>query len=376
MIISALKEANPETRVAITPQVVNKYTRLGLKTLLEPEAGFAAGFKDETYKKEGVKFASKKELLEQTSILLAVDEPIPKVLKSLKKEALIIAPIDKDPKALLIKYALKENLSLFSMNLIPRISRAQNLDTLSSQANLAGYRAVIEAVSHYNRAIPMMMTAAGMIQPAKILILGAGVAGLQAIATAKRLGAVVYAFDVRAAAKEQVESLGAEFIEVNAEENLETSGGYAKEMTDDYKKQQAALIEDYAKMVDIIICTALIPGKKAPILITKKMVNQMKPNSVIVDLASGRGGNCELSEDGKIIVHHDIIIVGSSNMAGLIAATASELYANNLANLIPLIVSGSPLKLNFNHEDEIIKQALICHQGVFEPFMTKENHHA
>lgn len=255
------------------------------------------------------------------------------------------------------------------MNLIPRISRAQSMDSLSSQANLAGYRAVLEGVAHFNRAIPMMMTAAGMIHPAKVLILGAGVAGLQAIATAKRLGAVVYAFDVRRAAKEQVESLGAEFIEVSTNEDSETSGGYAREMSDEYKKQQAELIHQYAKQADIVVTTALIPGRPAPVLITKETVNQMKPGSVIVDIATSRGGNCELSQRDEVIHHQGVTLVGYSNLAGFIPATASELYANNVINLLKLLVT-SPDALTFNAEDDIVKQATLTHEGRYLPFQT------
>lgn len=262
------------------------------------------------------------------------------------------------------------------MNLIPRISRAQSMDSLSSQSNLAGYRAVLEACTQFHRAIPMMMTAAGMIQPAKILILGAGVAGLQAIATAKRLGAVVYAFDVRRAAKEQVESLGAEFIEVSQNEDSETKSGYASEVSDEYKQLQAELIDKYAKLADIVISTALIPGKKAPILLYRKTIEQMKPGSIVVDLATSRGGNCELSMLDKTIKHGEVTIIGLSNMAGLVAATASELYANNLVHLVNLLAP-TPPELTLNPDDEIIQQATLCHQNQYLPFQkVKETQNA
>nr|WP_232220476.1 NAD(P) transhydrogenase subunit alpha [Legionella tunisiensis] len=290
-------------------------------------------------------------------------------MQGLPAASLLIGPLDNEQEGKLLTWCCQEKVSAFSMNLIPRISRAQSMDSLSSQANLAGYRAVLEGVNHFNRAIPMMMTAAGMIHPAKILILGAGVAGLQAIATAKRLGAVVYAFDVRRAAKEQVESLGAEFIEVS-EEDSETSGGYAGETSEDYKRQQAELIDQYAKQSDIVVSTALIPGRKAPILLTKKTVEEMKPGSVIVDLATARGGNCELSKRDKITKHGEVTLIGYSNVAGLVPATASELYATNLVNLIRLLLSSTPPELTFNREDEIIKQALLCHEGNYLPFHT------
>ena len=305
--------------------------------------------------------------------MLCINEPSPQNLEGLAKDALVIGHIDNNTQGDLIRWCLEKSISLASMNLIPRISRAQSMDSLSSQANLAGYRAVLEAVNTFHRAIPMMMTAAGMIQPAKVLILGAGVAGLQAIATAKRLGAVVYAFDVRRAAKEQVESLGAEFIEVAQDQDAETKGGYASEMSEEYKQQQAALIDQYAKMVDIVISTALIPGRPAPLLLHKNTVEQMKPGSVIVDLATSRGGNCEVSVLDQVIKHQEITIIGLSNMAGLVPTTASELYSNNLVHLVNLLAS-KDTDITFNPEDEIIQQAILCHEGTYLPFQkAKEN---
>lgn len=368
MIIAALNEnSSNETRVAITPNAIKHYLKLGLEVVCEKNAGQASGFSDADYESAGAKIDSRKSVLQKANILVSVNEPSPSDLKDLAPGALIIAPIDNNQEGELLSWGCKEKMSIFSMNLIPRISRAQSMDSLSSQANLAGYRAVLEAVVHFNRAIPMMMTAAGMIQPAKALILGAGVAGLQAIATAKRLGAVVYAFDVRRAAKEQVESLGAEFIEVAEDQDNETSGGYASETSEEYKRLQAELIDQYAAQSDLVISTALIPGRQAPILLTKKTVEKMKPGSVIVDLATSRGGNCELSQHDKIIQEGEVTIVGNSNIAGLIPATASELYANNLVHLITLLV-GPSSELVFNKEDEIIKQALLCHEGNYLPF--------
>ncbi|WED41772.1 Re/Si-specific NAD(P)(+) transhydrogenase subunit alpha [Legionella cardiaca] len=377
MIISALNESNNDTRVAITPNAVKQYLKMGLDVTVESNAGQASGFSDADYQTSGATIVNdRKALLNTANIIVCVDEPNPKELVGITPKTLVIGPIDNEPTSDLLTWGAKEKISIFSMNLIPRISRAQSMDSLSSQANLAGYRAVLEAVSHFKRAIPMMMTAAGMIHPAKVLILGAGVAGLQAIATAKRLGAVVYAFDVRRAAKEQVESLGAEFIEVSMEQDAETSGGYAGETSEEYKRLQAELIDQYAKQSDITISTALIPGKKAPVLITKKTVEQMKPGSVIVDLATARGGNCELSEKDKIIKHGEVTLVGLSNLAGLIPATASELYATNLINLLRLLIPSADA-LSFNAEDEIIKQALLCHDGQYLPFqMAKEPQHA
>lgn len=375
MIIAALNESRGnETRVAITPNAIKHYKKLGFEVLCEKEAGTAAGFTASEYEQAGAMLDSKKSILNKSQVLLCINEPSPENLSDIRSQTLIIAPIDNDPDSHFLSWCCKEKITAFSMNMIPRISRAQSMDSLSSQANLAGYRAVLEGINHFNRVIPMMMTAAGMIQPAKILILGAGVAGLQAIATAKRLGAIVYAFDVRRAAKEQVESLGAEFIEVSDEQDSETRSGYAREMSKEYQQLQAELIDQYAKRSDIIICTALIPNKKAPLLITKKTVNEMKPGSVIVDLATAKGGNCELSVHDKIIRENQVTIVGYSNMAGLVATTASELYANNLVHLLNLLTVTSPPNISFDKNDDIIKQALLCHDGIHMPFQTlKEN---
>ncbi|KTC81313.1 Re/Si-specific NAD(P)(+) transhydrogenase subunit alpha [Legionella brunensis] len=377
MIISALNESDKDTRVAITPNAVKHYLKMGLEVTLESNAGQASGFSNADYQEAGATIvADRKSLLANTNIIVCVNEPTTKELTGIRPKTLIIGHFDNEPTGELLTWGCKEKISLFSMNLIPRISRAQSMDSLSSQANLAGYRAVLEAVVHFKRAIPMMMTAAGMIHPAKVLILGAGVAGLQAIATAKRLGAVVYAFDVRRAAKEQVESLGAEFIEVSIEQDAETSGGYAGETSEEYKRLQAELIDQYARQTDITISTALIPGKKAPILITKNTVTAMKPGSVVVDLATSRGGNCELSEKDKIIKHGEVTVIGYSNLAGLIPATASELYATNLVNLLRLLAPASA-EISFNANDEIIKQAMLCHDGQYLPFqMVKETQHA
>ena len=374
MMIAALLEEGKETRVAISPQSAKQYIKSGFTVALEKDAGLKAGFSNSVYEQIGVQIISdKKQLLTQANVLLCVNEPSPTNIEGLAQKSLLIAHIDNNPESLLIQWALERQITVLSMNLIPRLSRAQSMDSLSSQANLAGYRAVLEAVNTYQRAIPMMMTAAGMIQPAKILILGAGVAGLQAIATAKRLGGVIYAFDVRRAAKEQVESLGAEFIEVAQEQDAETKGGYASEMSEEYKKLQAELIDQYAKIADIIVSTALIPGRPAPILLRKETVDQMKPGSVIVDLATSRGGNCEVSVQDKTVRYNGVTIIGNSNMAGLVPATASELYANNLVHLINLLAAKTT-DITFNPEDEIVQQAVLCHEGQHQPFQKAKEH--
>lgn len=372
MIIATLNEHPNDTRVAISPNAVKHYQKLGLDVLIEENAGLASGFHDEDYRQAGASIATdRKALCAQTDILLLVNEPEPDHLKSLRAQSLIITHADKDADSKLAVWCCQNQIGLFSMNLIPRTSRAQSMDSLSSQANLAGYRAVLEGITHFNRVVPMMMTAAGMIHPAKVLVLGAGVAGLQAIATAKRNGAVVYAFDVRAAAREQVESLGAEFIEVSADQDNETSGGYAREMSDEYKARQAELIQQYARQADIIVSTALIPGRPAPVLITAETVEQMKKGAVVVDLATSRGGNCALSQRDKVIKHQEVTLVGYSNMAGFVPATASELYSGNLLNLMRLLMPEAG-KLNLNPDDDIIKQAMLCHDGRYLPFQTTQ----
>lgn len=372
MMIATLLETGNETRVAITPNSAKQLIKLGFELAIEKNAGLACGYSNQDYEAVGVQIIHpKKTLLKQTQILFCINEPTPKTIEGLPKEALIIGHFDKDPDGLLIGWCKEKQMTLFSMNLIPRLSRAQSMDSLSSQANLAGYRAVLEAVNRFQRVVPMMMTAAGMIQPAKVLILGAGVAGLQAIATAKRLGAVVYAFDVRRAAKEQVESLGAEFIEVSQDQDAETKGGYASESSDEYKALQAELIDQYAKLADIVITTALIPGRKAPVLLYKKTVEAMKPGSIIVDLATSRGGNCEISVCDEITTCGGVTLIGLSNMAGLVPTTASDLYANNLVHLIQLLATTQG-DITFKPEDEIIQQAVLCHQGKYMPFQAVE----
>ncbi|WP_367607327.1 Re/Si-specific NAD(P)(+) transhydrogenase subunit alpha [Legionella sp. W05-934-2] len=368
MNIVASCEQKPETRVALTPSVVRHYQSLGHQVFLEQGAGELSGFSDQMYEACDVSVDKPKSILSTANVLLSVNVPTKNTLKYLAPNTLIISQFENDESAI-IDYCLANQLSLINMKLMPRISRAQNMDTLSSQSNLAGYKAVLMAVNAFQRVVPMMMTAAGMIHPAKVLILGAGVAGLQAIATAKRIGAAVYAFDVRRAAKEQVESLSAEFVEVS-DEDMEGEGGYAGEASDAYKQKQAALIHEHAQQADMIITTALIPNRPAPILIQEETVRAMKPGSVIVDMATARGGNCALSENDKVVVKHGVTIMGYSNLAGLVPATASELYANNLLQLVKLISDDGQIKLNA--DDTVLQHTLICHQGQTMPFMREE----
>ena len=385
MKIAVLKEtAEGEHRVAIHPDLIKKYIDLGFSIAIESGAGVLSDITDEEFTKAGA-LVSKipLEIVSDADILLKVqpsdfenkkNNKIPDETKLLKNGALIIGFLSPHQNLDLIKKYKNLQVSAIAMELIPRITRAQTMDSLSSQSNLSGYRAVIDAVYEFSKAIPMMMTAAGSIQPAKILILGAGVAGLQAIATAKRLGAIVSAFDVRAAAREQVESLGASFVEVASSEDGSASGGYAKEMSAEYKQKQSNLIHQTLKTQDIVISTALIPGKIAPILITKEMIDDMKQGSIIVDLASIAGGNCELTKKDEITIYNGVKIIGHTNFASRIASSASKLYATNLYNLVSLIVKDNKDKLTLNFADEIIKSSVLTHDGklVHEMYIKEE----
>jgi NAD(P) transhydrogenase subunit alpha len=363
MIVSVLKETGlQERRVAVSADTVKKLIALGLKVQIESGAGLGSGIADSAYTEAGAEIKpSAEQSINGAAILLCVEPPAAALIEKLPAGLVLIgmlAPYNN--RALLEKLAAR-NVTAFAMELMPRISRAQSMDVLSSQANLGGYRAVIDAVATLGKATPMMMTAAGTIAPAKVLVLGAGVAGLQAIATAKRLGAVVSAFDVRPAVKEQVESLGAKFVEVPSEEtqNAETSGGYAKEMSEEYKRKQSALIAETLKKMDVAIATALIPGKPAPVLITEDMVADMKPGSVIV-VASG--GNCPLSKPDEIVTHNGVSILGYTNMPSRVAADATPLYARNLYNFIATLFNKEK-QLEIKLDDELVKGTLLTYQG-------------
>ncbi|MCB1986510.1 MAG: Re/Si-specific NAD(P)(+) transhydrogenase subunit alpha [Burkholderiales bacterium] len=357
-----------ETRVAATPETIKKYTAKGVHVVsVQSGAGTKASIPDSEFEAAGAKIvADAAALYSQAEIILKVRGPEADELALMRNDAVLLgllAPHKSDG----IEVLAKHGLTAFAMEKLPRITRAQNMDVLSSQANIAGYKAVIMAADIYQRFFPMLMTAAGTVKAARVLILGAGVAGLQAIATAKRLGAVVEAFDVRPAVKEQVESLGAKFVEVplNEEEkaNAETAGGYAAEMSEDYKRRQGELVHERAIAADIIITTALIPGRPAPVLIKEETVKAMKPGSVIVDLAVEAGGNCPLSELDKTVVKHGVNLVGIANLPGLVAADSSTLYARNLMNLLNLIVDSESGKLNIDREDEIVAGTLVCSNG-------------
>ena len=354
-----------EKRVAATPETVKKLAALGAKLVIEKGAGAASSFSDKLYEDAGATIAnSYANAVADADIVLKVQTGLPD-LEGLKKGAVLIGLFAPYQKADLLKAAANKGVTAFSMELVPRITRAQAMDVLSSQSNLAGYKAVLDAAEHFNRAFPMMMTAAGTIAPARVFVMGAGVAGLQAIATAKRLGAVVSATDVRPASKEQVESLGVTFVAVQDDEfkAAETSGGYAKEMSAEYKVKQAALIEETIAKQDIVITTALIPGRPAPKLITAKMVESMKPGSVIVDLAVESGGNCELSEAGKVVAKNGVTLVGHRNVPSRLATDASSLYARNILNLLNLVIDKETGSLNINWDDDIVKGIALTKDG-------------
>ncbi len=365
-IAIAKETADYEKRVAATPETVKKLIALGADIVVEKGAGAASSFSDKAYEEAGATIAATREdAVKGANVVLKVQVSLDD-LSGLKKNTLLIGLFSPHQNGELIKECGHKEVTAFSMELVPRITRAQAMDVLSSQSNLAGYKAVLDAAEQFNRAFPMMMTAAGTIAPARVFVMGAGVAGLQAIATAKRLGAVVSANDVRPAAKEQVESLGGTFIAVQDEEfkAAETAGGYAKEMSAEYKTKQATLVEETIAKQDIVITTALIPGRPAPKLITAKMVESMKPGSIIVDLAVESGGNCELSEAGKVVVKHGVTIVGHKNTPSRLATDASSLYSRNLLNFLGLIIDKESKALKIDWDDEIIKGIALTKEGL------------
>jgi NAD(P) transhydrogenase subunit alpha len=355
-----------ESRVAAVPETVKKFVGLGAEVVVQSGAGLQSRYTDEEYAAAGATVAKTQvQTVKDADIVLKVRRPSPLELKGYKAGALVIAAMDPYGNEADVKAMADANVSGFAMEFMPRITRAQSMDVLSSQANLAGYRAVIDAAEEYGRALPMMMTAAGTVPAARIFIMGAGVAGLQAIATARRLGAVVTATDVRPAAKEQVESLGAKFIAVEDEEfkQAETAAGYAKPMSAEYQKKQAALVAEHIKKQDIVITTALIPGRPAPKLVSKAMVASMRPGSVLVDLAVERGGNVEGAEPGKTVNVGEVRIVGNLNVAGRIPASASALYARNLYAFVETMIDKAKKALAVNWDDELVKATVLTRGG-------------
>ena len=361
-----------EPRVAGTPETVKKFIALGAEVAVEPGAGIRSGILDDDFKAAGASVA--KGAAKDADIVLKVRRPTPDEIKSYKKGAFVAAIMDPYGNEAAIKAFADAGLVAFAMELMPRITRAQSMDVLSSQANLAGYRAVVDAAGEFGRAFPMMMTAAGTVPAAKVFVMGVGVAGLQAIATARRLGAIVTATDVRPAVKEQVQSLGAKFIAVEDEEfkQAETAAGYAKEMSKEYQAKQAALVADHIKKQDIVITTALIPGRPAPKLVSKDMVASMRPGSVIIDLAVERGGNVEGGKRGEVVEVNGVKIVGHDNMPGRLAASSSALYAKNLLTFLETLIDKKEKKIAINWDDEIVKGTALTRDGaiihsIFKP---------
>jgi NAD(P) transhydrogenase subunit alpha len=374
MKIAVAKEIDPsEPRVAASPDTLKKFKALGVDIAIEPGAGVKSGSPDAEFTAAGATVGG--DALKDADIVIKVKRPEPSELANFKRGALVIAIMDPYGNDAALKSMADAGISAFAMELMPRITRAQAMDVLSSQANLAGYRAVIDASSEYGRAFPMMMTAAGTVPAARVFVMGVGVAGLQAIATARRLGAVVTATDVRPATKEQVESLGAKFLAVEDEEfkNAQTAGGYAKEMSKEYQAKQAALVTEHIKKQDVVITTALIPGRPAPKLVSKDMVASMKPGSVLVDLAVERGGNVEGAQAGKVAEVNGVKIVGFTNVAGRLAASASALYSKNLLTFLDILIDKKEKKLAVNWDDEIVKATALTRDGavVHPNFMPK-----
>ena len=360
MIIGSVSEnINFEKRVAITPDIIKKYKSLGFEIYLTKDYASHIGIKDEEYETEGANIKSIDEVLSNANAILQMNILNDESLNKLKKDQILVGVLNPYSNEKKLKEITSKNINCFSLELLPRITRAQSMDILSSQANLAGYKAVVDSFAFFQKAIPMMMTAAGTISAAKVLVVGAGVAGLQAIATAKRLGAIVFATDVRLASKEQVESLGGKFLTVEGAENLETEGGYAKEASEDFKKKQEELLKETLKKIDIVICTALIPGKKAPIIIKKDMIDVMPSGSVIYDLAAIQGGNSELTKVNEIINSNGVNIMGESNILNKLPVSASNLYAKNMFNFINNLFDKDKKAFEINTEDEIIEKTQI-----------------
>ena len=359
-IASISENQKLEKRIAITPEIAKKYISIGIDVSLPENYANHLGFNDEEYKEFGVSFLKdENEILKNADVIIQLgllDNDKISLLKENQTFIGVLNPYDNKDK---IKSLVEKKINIFSLELLPRITRAQSMDILSSQANLAGYKAVVESFAKFQKAIPMMMTAAGTIPAAKVLVVGAGVAGLQAIATAKRMGAIVFATDVRMASKEQVESLGGKFLTVEGAENLETEGGYAKEASDEFKKKQEELLSETLKKIDIVICTALIPGKKAPVIIKEDMINKMNSGSIIYDLAAIQGGNTAYTKVNEIVDKNGVKIMGESNILNLLPTSASNLYAKNVFNFISNLYDKENKKININLEDEIINKTLI-----------------
>ncbi|MDA7572703.1 Re/Si-specific NAD(P)(+) transhydrogenase subunit alpha [Candidatus Pelagibacter sp.] len=359
-IVSVSENQKIERRIAITPEIAKKYIALGFDVSLSENYGDHLGFKDNEYKEQGVKISNNEsEILLSGDIIVQLSLLSEDKISHIKENRTLIGVLNPFNNKEKLNTLVKKNINVFSLEMLPRITRAQSMDILSSQANLAGYKAVVESFANFEKAIPMMMTAAGTVPAAKVLVVGAGVAGLQAIATAKRMGAIVFATDVRAASKEQVESLGGKFLIVEDAENLETEGGYAKEASEDFKKKQEDLLGETLKKIDIVICTALIPGKKAPVIIKENMIKNMQAGSVIYDLAAVQGGNTAFTEVDKVIEKGGVRIMGETNILNKLPISASSLYAKNAFNFVSNLYDKENNTININLEDEIIEKTLI-----------------
>lgn len=363
MIISIPKEIFPgENRVACVPDVASKLIKAGFEIQIEKNAGLNAGFRDEQYQKAGAKIIDNTDqLYSNADIVFKVQKPSDEEIKKLKKGTLLISFIYALHYPQIVKTCAENGIDLIAMEMVPRTTLAQKMDALSSQMNIAGYKSVILAANHLGKIFPLMMTAAGTISPAKVVIMGAGVAGLQALGTAKRLGAVVEVSDIRPAVKEEVQSLGGKFIEVETTENMQDERGYAKEASEEFLKKQKELIFKHVTDADIVITTALVPGKKAPVLVTEEMVKNMKPGSVVLDMAVEFGGNCEISEAGKIVKKFDVTIIGETNLPSMVPTHSSEMYSKNILSLIQHI--GKEGKIDLKLEDEIVRGCLLSRNG-------------
>ena len=360
MIIGLLKESGHERRVALLPDAVNTLTKMKVTFLVEEDAGKESFATNSAYQEAGARIEKKTEVIGQSDVIIKINPPAPDELSLLKAGTVFLAVFNPLMNTDLVKKFAANNITTFSLDIIPRTSRAQSMDILSSMATVNGYKAVLTAANSLPKFFPMFMTAAGTITPAKVLILGAGVAGLQAIATSRKLGAVVEVFDVRAAVKEEVTGLGGKFIEVEGAIDDKAAGGYAVEQTEDFKKRQEAVVHEHAIKSDVVICTAQIPGKKAPLLLKKETVEKMKPGSVIIDLAASTGGNCEVTKDNKTILHNGVTVIGNSLFAVDMPSDASKLFGKNVINFLKLMISPTgEFKLNF--EDDIVRLTCVTH---------------
>ncbi len=362
MILGLLKEFGTETRVALLPETVKAFTDLKVEVLVEKGAGETAFASDADYEAVGAKVVLRADIFSKAEVLLQIQPPATEDTEKIKNSQVWISAFNPLWEKELVKTFLKKGVTTFSLDMIPRTTRAQAMDILSSMATVSGYQAVLEAASKLPTFFPMFMTAAGTIRPANVLILGAGVAGLQAIATSRKLGAQVQVFDVRSAVKEEVMSLGGKFVEVEGATEDKAAGGYAVEQTEEFKKKQQEAINDHAAKANVVICTAQIPGKKAPLLIPKEAVERMKPGSVIIDLAASSGGNCELTKNNETIVHKGVSIIGQSNYSAFKPVDASRMFGKNVLNFMKLII-GDEGALNLNFEDDIVKGTCITYAG-------------